>query len=99
MTSYNKLKQLYQQHVQEVYAFLKTILVVDSAFEQMIMLPADTPTTKPVIRLNETFVKYSTGSHIALNERIQTARNMLSEHYFQVEKIYNETLNEYNAAI
>ncbi len=99
MTGYNKLKQLYQQHVQEVYAFLKTILVVDSAFEQMIMLPADTPTTKPVIRLNETFVKYSTGSHMALNERIQTARNMLSEHYFQVEKIYNETLNEYNAAI
>lgn len=99
MDGYNKLKQLYQQHVKQVYAFLKTILVVDSTFEQLIMLPSSSPTNKPVIRLNESFVKYSTGSHMALNERIQFARDMLSEHYFQVEKIYKETLDQYNASL
>ncbi len=99
MDGYNKLKQLYQQHVKQVYAFLKTILVVDSAFEQLIMLPSGSPSSRPVIRLNESFVKYSTGSHMALNERIQFARDMLSEHYLEVEKIYKETLDRYNASL
>ena len=99
MAGYNALKQLYLAHIQTVYEFLKTILVVDSEFEQLIQLSEEAASTKPVIRLNEQFVKYSLGSHMALNERIQTARAMLGEHYFQVERIYNETLDKLNALV
>lgn len=99
MAGYNELKQLYLNHIQTVYEFLKTILVVDSEFEQLIQLSEEAASNKPVIRLNDQFVKYALGSHMALNERIQTARSMLGEHYFQVERIYNETLNKLNALV
>lgn len=99
MNGYNTLKQLYLQHVKDVYEFLKTVLTVDSEFEQLIQLSSEAAGTKPIIRLNESFVKYSTGSHMALNERILKARTMLGEHYFQVEKIYNETLDKLNNVV
>lgn len=96
MDGYNALKQLYEAHIRQVYDFLKTVLVVDSEFEQMIQLSLNAASAKPIIRLNESFIKNSLGSHMALNERIQFARNLLADHYFQVEKIYNDTLNKLN---
>lgn len=99
MAGYNELKQLYLNHIRTVYEFLKTVLVVDSDFEQLIQLSEEAASNKPVIRLNDQFVKHALGSHMALNERIQTARSLLGEHYFQVERIYNETLNKLNALV
>lgn len=93
--AYNALRQLYVQHVTQVFEFLKTILVVDELFLSGIQV-SDLDYPKPVIRLNPYFVQHVAGSQTALNEKIRRARNMLAGHYYQVEKIYNDALNRLN---
>jgi hypothetical protein len=94
-SAYNSLRQLYVQHVAQVFEFLKSIVVVDELFMSGIQV-SELDYPKPVIRLNPYFVQHVAGSQTAMNEKIRRARNMLAGHYYQVEKIYNDALNRLN---
>lgn len=92
---YRKLRDAYNRHVQAVFAFLTSILVVDQQFIDAIQVQGQMDTSS-LIRLHPYFMMHPQGSLDALNRKISEACTILSTHYLEVEKIYNETLKTFS---
>jgi hypothetical protein len=93
IAAHQKLKTLYSTHLQRVVEFVKTILVVDNTFLNALVNPKAADFSQPILRLHPVFMQSPVGSREALNERIRAARQLLADHYTEVETIYRDTLN------
>lgn len=97
LTAYKQLQGLYSAHLQAVFEFLKTILVVDQDFLTGIQ-SEQIDFTKPILRLHPSFFAHPAGSRIALLEKIRVARQLLTRHYYQVEMTYTTAISNFGLA-
>jgi hypothetical protein len=95
---YKQLQSLYASHLTKVVEFVKSLLVVDQTFLDAMMGTTVIDATQPILRLNPAFLQSPAGSMAALENRIQVGRDLLTAHYVQVEKVYQDALTKVNAA-
>jgi hypothetical protein len=92
-----KLRGMYDRHLRNVVEFIKTVLVVDDTFLRSMARPGrylEEALAEPVLRLHPNFVSNPNGSFEVLQERTNVARKMLSDHYYEVEKTYKDTIQQ-----
>ncbi len=97
--AHTKLRTLYDTHLRAVVEFVKTVLIVDESFLQALSRSGrylEEALAAPVLRLHPKFSADPVGSFNVLQERSNAARKLLSDHYFQVEKVYKDTLKQLN---
>ncbi len=97
--AHTKLRAMYDAHLRAVVEFIKTVLVVDDTFLQSLSRPGrylEEALAAPVLRLHPRFSADPVGSFNVIQERSNAARKLLSDHYFQVEKLYKDTLKQLN---
>ncbi len=98
-SAHTKLRAMYDAHLRAVVEFIKTVLVVDDTFLQSLSRPGrylEEALAAPVLRLHPRFSADPVGSFNVIQERSNAARKLLSDHYFQVEKLYKDTLKQLN---
>ena len=93
LAAHQKLRNIYNTHLQKVVEFVKTILVVDTMFLNALTNPKATDFSQPILRLHPIFLQNPAGSRVVLDERIRAARQLLSEHYIAVETAYRDALD------
>jgi hypothetical protein len=79
MTAYIMLRDLYDVHVQRVIELLQKLVNFGTGGSSEIVL-------------EKLFVEHPSGAQVALNSMIHEARALLSDHYFQVESVYQGVL-------
>lgn len=79
MTAYIMLRDLYDTHVQRVIELLQKLVNFGTGGSSE-------------IALEKLFVEHPAGAQVALNSMIHQARTLLSEHYIQVESVYQGVL-------
>lgn len=79
--AHRKLRALFDAHINNVVTLLRKALVIKRDGASIRLL------------LNDNIIKGEYGSRYALEEVIAEARKMLSNHYFEVEKVYKGALD------
>lgn len=82
-SAHKKLRELYDVQIVKVR---DTILRVLTAKQKGYR-------TAPYLDLNPIFRNHESGALVALEEIIADARKMLSDHYYEVEKVYHNAMN------
>lgn len=96
-SAHAKLRGMYDRHLRNVVEFIKTVLVVDDTFLRAMSRPGrylEEALAEPVLRIHPNFTSNPNGSFEVLQERTNAARKLLSDHYFEVEKVYKDTIQQ-----